>query len=61
MALSTTINIPSTITIRAEGFAATENWIPLIIENFIHGKSIKEKQTIQYGLKMARYYSECFI
>jgi hypothetical protein len=25
MALNTTINIPSTITIRAEGFAATEN------------------------------------
>jgi carbamoyl-phosphate synthase large subunit len=45
----------------ALGFAATENWIPLIIENFIHGKSIREKQPIHYGLKMARYYSECFI
>ena len=43
----------------ALGFAATENWIPLMISNLIEGKRF-EKVDIKYGLKMMRYYSEIF-
>ncbi|MFC5540558.1 ATP-grasp domain-containing protein [Ureibacillus suwonensis] len=43
----------------ALGFAATENWIPLIISNLINGEKIQPVK-IKYGLKMMRYYSEVF-
>lgn len=44
----------------ALGFAASENWVPLIVENLLHGKAINPKP-IRYDLKMVRYYAECFI
>ena len=44
----------------ALGFSATENWIKLIVDNYINNKELTP-QPIQYGLKMTRYYSECFI
>lgn len=44
----------------ALGFAATENWITLVVENLIHGRSIRPKP-IKYGLKMVRCYAEFFI
>lgn len=44
----------------ALGIAASENWIRLIIDNFMYHKDINPK-TIHYGLKMMRYYAECFI
>jgi len=44
----------------ALGFAATENWIPLIINNLIYNKPITPK-SVKYNLKMVRYYAECFI
>jgi carbamoyl-phosphate synthase large subunit len=43
----------------ALGFAATENWIKLIIDHFILGKEITPLK-VKYGLKMMRYYSEVF-
>lgn len=43
----------------ALGFAATENWIKLIVDHFIHNKEI-EPVDVKYGLKMMRYYSEVF-
>lgn len=45
----------------ALGFEATENWIPLIVENILNGKTINDIKPINYGLKMVRYYAECFI
>jgi len=42
------------------GFAATENWINLIVEHFIENKSIHPKP-IQYGMRMLRYYAEIFV
>lgn len=42
------------------GFAASENWVNLIVDNFIYNKEINPKE-IDYGLKMMRYYAECFI
>ena len=44
----------------ALGFAATENWITPMINNLVHRKAIIPR-TVQYGMKMARYYAECFI
>ena len=44
----------------ALGFAATENWINLIVEHFIENKSIHPKP-IQYGMRMLRYYAEIFV
>ena len=44
----------------ALGFAATENWVDLIVDNYINNKEVIAKP-IQYGLRMTRYYSECFI
>jgi carbamoyl-phosphate synthase large subunit len=44
----------------ALGFAATENWVSLIVEHFIEGKKIDPKP-IRYGLMMQRYYAEVFI
>jgi len=43
----------------ALGFAATENWIKLLIEHFIYHKEIYPVE-VKYGLKMKRYYSEVF-
>lgn len=44
----------------ALGFEASENWIELIIQNFIKKNKITPKK-IKYGLKMSRYYDEIFI
>ena len=44
----------------ALGMAATENWIPLLIDTFINNKSIKASGVVDYGLKMGRYYSEIY-
>ncbi len=44
----------------ALGFAASENWIPLLVDNFINNNDINPKK-INYNLKMVRYYAECFI
>jgi len=44
----------------ALGFAATENWIDLIIENIIREREIRPKP-IQNGLEMKRYYAEIFV
>jgi len=44
----------------ALGFAATENWVRLIVDNLILGRPINPKP-VRYGLKMVRYYAECFI
>ena len=47
----------------ALGIAATENWISLIINNIVLGKPVNYEKInpIKYGLKMVRYYEECFI
>lgn len=44
----------------ALGFAATENWVRLMVEHFVEGRPIRPKP-IQYGMKMKRYYAEVFI
>jgi len=44
----------------ALGFAATENWMNLIIENIINERDIIPKP-VQYGLEMKRYYAEIFV
>lgn len=44
----------------ALGMAASENWISIILDNIIGNKDITPKK-INYGLKMVRYYDECFI
>ena len=44
----------------ALGFAASENWIELIIKNLINNRKITPKK-VKYGLKMSRYYDEIFI
>lgn len=44
----------------ALGFAASENWMALIAENMSDSTNFDAKP-IQYGLKMVRYYAECFI
>jgi carbamoyl-phosphate synthase large subunit len=44
----------------ALGFAASENWVRLIVEHFVQGKAIQPKPVLN-GLKMVRYYAECFI
>lgn len=43
----------------ALGMKASENWINLMIDNFIHNKNITPK-SVKFGLKMARYYEEVF-
>lgn len=43
----------------ALGFAASENWIGLILSNILGSNQINPKP-IKYGMKMIRYYSECF-
>ena len=44
----------------ALGFAATENWISLIMSNIRGGEPVSPKP-INDGLEMRRYYSEVFI
>lgn len=44
----------------ALSMAATENWIPLIIDTFVNEKVVEANKPIQYGLKMGRYYNELF-
>jgi len=44
----------------ALGFAATENWIALIIDNLMEGRSILPKP-VAYGMRMMRYYAEIFV
>lgn len=44
----------------ALGIAATENWIPLIVDTFVNKDKVKSAKNINYGLKMGRYYSEVF-
>lgn len=44
----------------ALGFAASENWIPLIINHILKEKPINPKE-VHYGLKMLRFYDEIFI
>lgn len=43
----------------ALGFAASEDWVDVMIRHFIYGQSITPKP-IQYGLKMARSYQEVY-
>ena len=44
----------------ALGFAATENWVKLMVDHFIKNKSIHPKP-ISYGMRMLRYYAEIFV
>jgi carbamoyl-phosphate synthase large subunit len=44
----------------ALGFAATENWIDLVVRNILHGEAIAARR-IRYGLEMRRYYAEVFV
>lgn len=44
----------------ALGFASTENWIKLMVDNLIYKKNISPKK-VQYGMNMFRYYDEVFI
>jgi carbamoyl-phosphate synthase large subunit len=44
----------------ALGFAATENWIKLMVEHYIENKPIHPKP-ISYGMRMLRYYAEVFV
>lgn len=44
----------------ALAFAASENWIPLIVNNFINNIEVKPK-IIKDHLKMYRYYAEYFV
>lgn len=43
----------------ALGFAATENWIPLMV-GMISGQRHFDVAPVKFGLKMMRYYSEVF-
>jgi carbamoyl-phosphate synthase large subunit len=42
------------------GFAATENWIGLIVRNLLDGHPIVARP-VRHGLEMRRYYAEVFI
>lgn len=44
----------------ALGFAATENWMRLIVDHFVNGKPIEPKP-VRHGMKMMRYYAEVFV
>ncbi len=44
----------------ALGFAATENWIDLIVRNILNGQTLLPKPVL-YGLEMRRYYAEVFV
>jgi carbamoyl-phosphate synthase large subunit len=43
----------------ALGFAASENWVRLIVEHLVEGKPVNPKP-VRHGLQMVRYYAECF-
>ncbi|MBF0311603.1 MAG: ATP-grasp domain-containing protein [Magnetococcales bacterium] len=43
----------------ALGFAATENWIGPLVNHFLEGAPFQPKP-VHVGLKMVRYYAECF-
>jgi len=43
----------------ALGFAATENWVPLMVA-MISGQEHFEPLPVRYGLRMMRYYAEVF-
>lgn len=45
----------------ALGFAATENWVNLIVDHFVLGNKIKKQVPVSYGMQMFRYYSEVFV
>lgn len=44
----------------ALAFYASENWVPLIVDNIVEKKPIKPIK-INYEAKMMRYYAECFV
>ena len=44
----------------ALGFAATQNWIKLIVD-ILYDIPIKDLANVKYGLRMLRYYDEIFI
>lgn len=44
----------------ALAMAATENWIPLIVDTFVNHKTVTATKEVEYGLKMGRYYNEVF-
>ena len=44
----------------ALGFAATENWISLLVSHFIENKAISPVP-VKNGLRMMRYYAEVFV
>lgn len=44
----------------ALGFAATENWIDLIVRNMLNGQPLSPKPVYD-GLEMRRYYAEVFV
>jgi len=44
----------------ALGFAASENWISLIVSNLIENQPVQPKP-VKFGLKMFRYYDEVFV
>ncbi|EOI2961398.1 ATP-grasp domain-containing protein [Campylobacter jejuni] len=41
-------------------FKASENWIKLIVEHFVKNQSLISSNKINFGLKMARIYSDVF-
>jgi carbamoyl-phosphate synthase large subunit len=45
----------------ALGFAATENWIKLCVDHFVHGQPLPAPKPVQDGMEMKRYYAEVFI
>ncbi len=44
----------------ALAMAATENWVPLLVDTFVLGKIVYASKKVEYGLKMGRYYNEVF-
>jgi carbamoyl-phosphate synthase large subunit len=44
----------------ALGFAATENWIDLIVRNMLNNQLLEPKPILE-GLEMRRYYAEVFV
>jgi carbamoyl-phosphate synthase large subunit len=44
----------------ALGFAATENWIPLLCDSLL-SDNIAQPKPVKYGLRMMRYYAELFV
>ncbi|GAB5380739.1 MAG: ATP-grasp domain-containing protein [Aliiglaciecola sp.] len=42
------------------GMAATENWIPLLVDNFFFNRSINPNVKINFGMKMYRQYKDVF-